>query len=291
MIRKVMRALGNRAFSRSRAIPSPPSNTRSTLSVLIVPPSKTKRGGIVNATLAHALGLHLRGHAVEVWTASQPLAELLQTHGICVFLHPAVSSAIMLNLSRAVRVRGRKLREAGVNAVLHESAKSYVWSRLSMRRALHAIVFHNRKLGGRRRFDHWFVLSHMHAANLASDPTNSEGKSVQVIRNGYVPTNGACSAVPRSDEPQGRHRSYRIGTLCELVHRKGVDLLLEAVTGSIAAGIPVELKVGGGRPRRSGAEESSGRPRYFRLGTLARLGRRPCNVLQRNRHLLPAVAN
>lgn len=228
------------------------SNANGRLSILIIHPSKTRRGGIVNATLAHALGLQLRGHSVEVWTASQRLALLLRSYGISVFRHPAISSAIMLNLSRSVRARGRKLRNAGVDAVLHESAKSYAWSRFNLRYAVHAVVFHNRKLGGRRRFDNWFVLSQAHAVDLQSDPYWSDGKSVHVIRNGYVldDQNGALNATS-TDFSWGGASSYRIGVLCELNGRKGVDVLLKAAALAIAEGIPVELKVGGTGPEEA----------------------------------------
>ena len=252
MIRKLKRACGIHFSTGVAPVRNDPRARyparAGMLRVLIVHPSRTERGGIVNATLAHALGLSLRGHAVEVWTASPSLAARCETHGIPVFLHPAVASAIMLNLSRAVRTRGRRLRAAGVDAVLHEGARAYVWSRLHMGRAGHAIVFHNRKLGGRRRFGHWLALSRAHAADLASDPRRSKGKTVQVIRNGYLPGDGAGTATPRDERLREGRRPYRVGTLCVLVRHKGVDVLLKAVAVSNAAGVPVELLVGGAGP-------------------------------------------
>ena len=190
MIGKVTRSLRARIFRRAPATPFPEPNACGRLSVLILHPTKRGRGGVVNATLAHALGLHLRGHAVEVWTASPSLAALLEAHGISVFQHPAISSVVMLNLSSAVRARGRILRATGVDAVLHQGPKSYVWSRTNMRHALHAVVFHTRKLGGRRRFRHWLVLSRAHATHLTSNPLHPRDKTVHVIRNGYVLDDG-----------------------------------------------------------------------------------------------------
>ncbi len=216
------------------------------LRVMILHPARTARGGIVNATLAYALGLVRRGHAVEVWTASPSLAARCENHGIAVFLHPAIASAIKLNLSCAIWRRGRDLRAAGVDAVIHQGARSWVWSRLQMRRTGHAVVFHNRKMGGRRRFDHWLVLSHAHAADLAADP-RCDGKTVHVIRNGYLPGEGADAELPRN----GGRRSYRVGTLCGLVRHKGVDVLLRAVAEASAAGVPVELLVGGAGPEET----------------------------------------
>ena len=208
----------------------------------------------MNATLVQALGLQLRGHAVEVWTASRPLAASLEALGIPVLLHSAIHSPIMLNCSQAVRARGRKLRKAGVDAVLHQGARSYVWSRIHMRWVPHAVIFHNRKLGGRRRFDHWFVLSHAHAADLAADQDASKGKTIHVIRNGYLPS-GTPVAMSQGRQPQREHSPYRIGTLGGLVRRKGIDLLLKAVAESIVSGVPVELWVGGDGPEEKALKD------------------------------------
>ena len=205
----------------------------------------------MNATLAHALGLQMRGHTVEVWTASQPLASLLQANGISVFKHPAISSSIKLLFSKSARARGRRLRDAGVDAVLHEGGKSYAWSRFNLRQAVHVVVFHNRKLGGRRRFDHWFVLSRAHAADLESDPLRPSGKSVHVIRNGYILYNGDRTPKAPSSSSDWEHQYYRIGVLCELSRIKGIDVLLKAVALAIADRIPVELRVAGAGPEET----------------------------------------
>ncbi len=127
-----------------------------------------------------------------------------------------------------------------------------------MRRALHAVVFHNRKLGGRRRFDHWFVLSHAHAAELTSNPLHAKGKTLHVIRNGYAMEDRAGPAGFRDARSRDGHCRYRIGTLCELNRNKGVDLLLQAVAELVAAGMPIKLLVGGAGPEEAALKRSAG---------------------------------
>jgi glycosyltransferase involved in cell wall biosynthesis len=207
--------------------------------VVVLHPSPTMQGGVVNATVSHAEGLAAAGVDVELWTASESVAALAEAHGAAVRIEPRLTGLLAW-----VAAPGLAARLGGApDAVIHEGARAWAWSLALWPRARHAVVFHNARLGGRRLFLRWLALSRRHAARLAGHRTRWGGRpQVAVIRNGLLKDMRAASAARRAFRADG---GFVVGTLGALDERKGHDLALEAVAALRRDGIDATLRIAG----------------------------------------------
>jgi glycosyltransferase involved in cell wall biosynthesis len=217
------------------------------LDVIFVHASRTRRGGIVNAALVHAFALSRRGHRVELWTAAEEVAARAALLGLNAFHSPAFGHSARALASPAVRSALLQTRRRPVDAVIHHGAKLWLAARLAAPPHRQFVVFHNDKLGGRRRFRNWLTLSRTHEAELREMAARIRlRRTVQTIRNGLLPgsLSAAAGAVPDFAAP------LRIGALAELRSHKGLDLLLLATSRLVRDGVGVELHIGGTGPER-----------------------------------------
>jgi glycosyltransferase involved in cell wall biosynthesis len=217
--------------------------------VVFIHPSRTSRGGIVNAALVQALALHGRGHRIELWTAAEEVADKAKRRGLTTFSHPALASAVTSLASPAVLGALLGLRRRGVDAVIHHGAKLRLPARIAAEAHSQFVVFHNDKLGGRRHFRNWLCLSRSHAEEL-SEQARREGlsRTVATIRNGLLDTPAQIATLPgaMSIAP------LRIGVLAELKQHKGIDLMLLAAARLAHEGFALELHIGGSGPECEG---------------------------------------
>lgn len=104
-------------------------------------------------------------------------------------------------------------------------------------KARHATVFHNERIGVRRWFRHWIALTTAHAGKLRAV---GGARRVSVVPNAISPSvaTGCVSNV-------GASGVLRLGAIGEISHRKGFDVLLEALADLVARGRDVHLTIAG----------------------------------------------
>jgi glycosyltransferase involved in cell wall biosynthesis len=228
------------------------------LYVVFIHPSRTKRGGIVNAALAHALALSRRGHRVELWTASEPVAEKAAALGLTVFHKGALSVPSKALRSPAVLAALLRLRKRRVDAIVHHGARLLLPALLAAPPSAQFAVFHNEKSGGRSLFRNWLALSKAHASELDEFARRKRlRRTISVVPNALLEMPADVPAAPR---PAAEFAApLRIGVLAELKRHKGVDLLLRAAWQAVEAGLAVELHIGGTGPERDGLAAEAAR--------------------------------
>ena len=189
--------------------------------ILIVHASDTPEGGIVNATLFYALALRARGHTPVLWTASQGLNKLAVEAGIETFCNPAIKGGFSL-FHPALIARARRLRP-GLQAVVHQGARLFAFGRAWLRGVPEYVVFHNRKIGGRKRFSNWLAISSAHRDELTTAAAAKGLKrTVGLIRNGPLPR------PETSQVPARRTAIETIGALSNFAREKDNGLVLRA---------------------------------------------------------------
>jgi glycosyltransferase involved in cell wall biosynthesis len=218
------------------------------LDIIILHPSRTPRGGIVNAALAQAVALLRRGHRTELWTASAEVAARAAALGIPVLQDAGLSSPLRAVTSPRVLAALIHARRRKVDAVIHQGARLRLPLRAVAPATRQFVVFHNEKLGGRRRFRNWIALTRRHAAELKA-LARSDGLERHVAA---VPN--ALLAMPAAAPPPASLMPLRLGVLAELRPQKGVHLLLEALHRLAKEGIPFVLNIGGAGPERERLE-------------------------------------
>src|SRR5688500_18511781 len=228
------------------------------LDVVFIHPSRTKHGGIVNAAMAHALALTRRGHRVELWTASAPVAEKAAALGLTVFHKGALSVPSKALRSPAVLAALLRLRKRGVDSIVHHGARLLLPALLAAPPHKHFAVFHNEKSGGRSLFRNWLALSKAHAAELAIVARRKHRRVfIETIPNALleVPQNVPAFLTAPTDFAA----RLRIGVLAELEQHKGIDVLLRAMQQLAREGLEVELHIGGTGAERDGLAAEAAR--------------------------------
>lgn len=217
------------------------------LDVVFIHPSRTQRGGIVNAALAQALALSKRGHRVELWTASEDVAAKAAAFGLTVFQTGALSVPLKALASPAVLAALLRLRKRRVDAVVHHGARLLLPALLAASPRAQFAVFHTEKRGGRRLFRNWLVLSQRHASQLAGF-ARKRGlrRTIAIVPNALLewPAEAHRFLGPPGLPPG----ALRLGVLAELKHHKGIDVLLRATRQAVDVGLNVELHIGGTGP-------------------------------------------
>ena len=189
--------------------------------VLIIHASDTPEGGIVNATLFYALALRSCGHEPVLWTASKGLKALGDAAGVETVCDPAIKGGLSI-FHPGLIARARRLRP-GLGAVVHQGARLFAFGRLWFRGVPEFVVFHNRKIGGRRRFSNWLAISETHYHELkACVAAEGLDRNVGLIRNGPLPRR--AETVP----PRVRSDITIIGALSNFAPEKDTGLLIRA---------------------------------------------------------------
>jgi glycosyltransferase involved in cell wall biosynthesis len=227
------------------------------LDVVFIHPSRTKRGGIVNAALAHALALSRRGHQVELWTASEPVAKKAAALGLTVFHKGALSVPSKALRSPAVLAALLRLRRRRVDVIVHHGARLLLPALIAAPPRAQFAVFHNEKTGGRSLFRNWLALSKAHASELDDFARMKRlRRTVAVVPNSLL---DMPADAPASSRPADFAASLRIGVLAELKRHKGIDVLLRAARQAVEVGLDVELHIGGTGPERDGLAAEAAR--------------------------------
>lgn len=211
------------------------------MTAVVIHPSRGARGGVMNASVAHAHGLAAAGVPTEFWTGSPEAAEMAGGLGVRTVQRDALAEPWAPLAASALRVAARRARPS---AVIHQGARSWAWGRAFWPQATHAVVFHNYRVYDRRLFRNWLALSNAHAARLARERAWGVLRPrVAAVKNGDAQTAAKPAAPPR--------RAWRadgrlvIGVLGALEPRKGQDLAIAALAELRAAGVDAELRLGG----------------------------------------------
>ncbi len=219
------------------------SNAGGGREVIIIHASDTEVGGIVAATLFYAMALIAAGHPAEIWTGSKALVRRAQLLGVPIFYHKwfinAGIAAIHPTLIRkAVRARNAQ-------AVIHQGEKLWLFGRIWLRRQQESVVFHNEKIGQRRYFKQWLVLSNRNRDRLESYARDRRlPRQISLIRNGPLPD----ASVPRLVGTASR--TATIGASSNFRHHKGMDVLIRAFGKTRGNGRDVKLVLAGDGPER-----------------------------------------
>lgn len=230
------------------------SNRR--LDVIVLHPAKTAAGGIVNATLFHALSLQSVGLSVEIWTGSHAVAARAEKLGIECFYSSSLASAGMCLVSLDIFKRALSARRRGIRAILSEGAKLWLHSKLLFPNAAQAVVFHNRSVGGRKRYPIWIAISRRHQTELQKLAI-SKGldRQVKYVPNGPMPTAESklsARTVRDTDDKNG----FTFGSASNFAQKKNIPLLIHAFSIVLAQNSNAHLVLAGDGVDRAKCESA-----------------------------------
>jgi glycosyltransferase involved in cell wall biosynthesis len=172
-----------------------------------------------------------------------PLAEKARDYGIRVYLNPALGRQFFSLFSPGLLFRIRSLRSAGFDAIIHAGSKTRAVAHLLGHFQNQYVVFHTARIGGRKYFPNWIALTKGQELELNSWSSEHHG-SARIFR---IP-NGPLPSLKPSMRNIGTSQIPVIGILARLVHRKGVDIALDAASNLHKRGIPFRLLIGGDGP-------------------------------------------
>lgn len=185
---------------------------------VIFHPTSTLVGGILNASLAHAIGFKENGYEVAIVTGSVAMYEKAISYDIKVFYNKFYCSSIglfLLLLDKEIFA----WRDA--EYIIHAGSRSWFLGIILFSQNKQYVIFHNNKIGGRRRFQNWLVLSQSHYLELKS---LFPSKNIFKIKN----------AILTKDKPiRTKISSFEeviIGFLGEHQQVKGLDILILALS-------------------------------------------------------------
>ncbi len=211
------------------------------MNFVIVHPSKTSRGGIFNATLIHAIAIKKLGHNVTLLSASKAYEPLCEKFGLTFIYDKNISHSF----TPMLHPKSWKLRTINkaekVDAVIHEGGKSWAWARMYFPRCPHFVVFHNSKIGVRKFYLNWLVLSQGEHKRLSQLNNGLFKRDIQTIKNGILP----FKELSESEVRKYPGNTFRIGALAEIREKKGYDVLIRAAASLIKKGHNIELTLGG----------------------------------------------
>ena len=214
------------------------------LTILIVNATNTPTGGIVNAAMAYAVGLRELGHTVIFMTSTPPQeSRRLVEAGVELLIDKAVTHPLAAILKlRNIKYR-RLVTQRKVSAIIHQGSKSYFQFLLCPANIPQFVAFHNYKVGGRKRFKNWIALTD-NARNelIGFCKKHWLQRNIFTVPNAFLP----WRLTPSIHDSPARHDAKLVlGCLSVLTPRKGIDLVIKAISMLRAQDIEVALIIAG----------------------------------------------
>ncbi|GJM03059.1 MAG: hypothetical protein DHS20C08_15600 [Rhodomicrobium sp.] len=210
--------------------------------VLLLHPSRTAKGGIVNAMFSYAKGLMAEGVGVFIWSGSEDVKQQAEALGIDCFTHKSLSNSIKPLFSASVLKEARRVKKYGKLHIVHQGGRAWFYSKILLPKAQHAVVFHNRKLGSRKKFKNWLAISSSHLSELNKMDMGRQ-RNVNLIRNGILEAHHLIKL--NMHEKILQNKTITIGTLAEFRPEKRLCDLINATNILKDRGVNIRLYIGG----------------------------------------------